>query len=236
MRLFLALVTLAVLAAPARAQSPDPLTRADSSRTLSVQGNGEVLAAPDRAVVSVGLKSDGETVEEALTNHELELARVEALIGAAGIPRGDWRITKSAVSKDQDQFGGEEEGFAAATLMSVNVDDLARVPTLLAAIANADDDLLVTHERSIEVQYVVRDLVPVRVQALRLAVRDAERRAGIIAEMSGMRLGAMGSVHEMGAQNFGRENEQDSYMGGTPNGDIRVSSSVSVTFPLYEAP
>lgn len=226
---------LVLLAAPAWAQSPEPLTRADSSRTLSVQGNGEVRAIPDRAVVSVGLKSDGETVEEALTNHEAELARVEALLGEAGIPRGDWRITKSAVSKDQDQFGGEAEGFAAATLMTVNVDDLGRVPTLLASIANADDDLLVTHERSLEVKYVVRDLEPVRIQALRLAVQDAERRAALVAELSGMRLGAMGSVHEMGAQNFGRENEQDSFMGATPNGDIRVSSSVSVTFPLYEA-
>ena len=226
---------LALLAASAQAQAPaEPLTRADSSRTLSVNGNGEVRAAPDRAVVRVGLKSDGETVEEALGNHAGELARVETLLGEAGIPRGDWRITKSAVSRDQDPFGGDGEGFAAVTLLSVNVDDLGRVPALLAEIANADDDLLVSHERTVEVQYVVRDLEPVRIQALRLAIEDAERRAAIIAQMAGMRLGAMGSVHEAGAQNFGRENEQDGYMGGTPNGDVRVASSVNVTFPLYE--
>lgn len=232
-RLFV-LAALAAFALPATAQS-GPVTSADSSRTLYVNGNGEVRAVPDRAVIRVGLKSDGETVEEALQNHAAELDRVEALLAAAGIPSAERRVTKSAVSKDQDQFGGESEGYAAVSLLSVNVDDLSRVPTLLASIADAEDDLLVTNERSVDVQYVVRDLEPFRLDALRTAVEDARRRAELVSGMSGMRLGVMSNVSESGAQNFGNENNQDSYMGATPSGEIRVATSVSVTFPLYEA-
>ena len=218
---------------PAAAQT-GPLTKADSSRSLSVSGNGEVLAIPDRAVVQVGVKSTGETVDEALENHAAEIARIEALLAQAGIATDEYRVVKSAVTKDQDQFGNQGEDQAAISVMTVNVDDLGAVPTLLAAISDADDDLLVSHERTVEVKYVVRDLEPIRLEALRIAVEDARQRARLIADMAGMRLGVIGDVRESGAGNFGRENAQDGYLGQTPNGTVRVSASVGVTFPLYE--
>ena len=231
----LILAALATLGLPAAAQTAGPVTKADSSRSISVEGNGEVRAIPDRAVVQVGIKSTGETVDEALENHAAELARVEALLASADIPDDAWRVVKSAVTKDQDQFGNQGGDQAAISVLTMNVDDLAGVPTLLASIADADDDLLVTHERTVEVKYVVRDLEAVRLQALRLAVTDAERRAGLVADLTGMRLGVIGDVRESGAENFGRENDQEGYLGQTPNGTVRVAASVNVTFPLYEA-
>ena len=239
--LFLAALVFA--ATDARAQfTMTPVAQDSSFRTLTVTGTGEAKANSDRAVLRIAFETEGKTIDEALERHQEEVDRVQSLLRDGGIPEDQIFVDRASVGESEGDYGGpsDEEGFTASRFVTVYVDDLNRVPRLMAEVVkNAGDDLLTVQRRNVDVSYVLQDRAALRSDALRKAVADARERAALIAEMAGLQLGEVVTVNEQGVQAalFGPVNSSDQammmqMMGGGGGGEHSVQSGVVVTFIL----
>lgn len=186
MRFFLLLAALA-LAPAALAQT----TAATMPRTLTVSGDALVEAAPDRAVVRIGVQTDGSTAEATLSEHEQDVQRVLTAVRGLGI--ADREIEIEALSLGERWVeGGRRDGFTATRIVAVTVDDLRLVPELVATAvaegANRLDGLA----------YTLQDPDRYEDQALEEAFARAREKAQRLAAASGARLGDVVEVHEQG--------------------------------------
>ena len=238
----LSLLLILAASAPAQAQFTisGPPTSA-SLRTIDVRGSGEASAPHDRAVLRVSFDSKGDTAEEALATHRAEVGRIQSILMGAGVPQSQIFLERSGVGSTRSRggrMGGGDDGFSATRQLTVHVDDLDAVPTLVAAIASdAQDDLLAVNQRQVNVSYVVQDADALQRDALRDAVADARERAELIAGAAGLTLADVLSVREDGAgasafdaMNAGmRAGMMDDAGEG---GDYRVSVGVSVSFSV----
>ena len=242
MRLPLALAALVLLAAPPSAQS-EP----DDVRVLVVTGSGEATARSDRAVLQVAFETDGETADEALHQHEAEVARVRRILAARGVPDARVSVDRASVApaggrRFPNGPGGADDGYSVSRQLTVEVDDLDAVPALVAALStDADDDALTVQRRTVNVAYVLADPGPLGREALREAITDARERAELMAEMAGVTLGEILDVSEGFAAGGGGEMAMVQAMmreaarmenGAGAGVDHRVGASVVVTFRI----
>jgi len=183
---FLLLLTALALAPAALAQSPP-----QAPRTITVSGDALVEAAPDRAVVRIGVQTDEPTAEGTLGAHEEDVQRVLTAVRRLGI--ADRQIEIEALSLGERWVeGGRRDGYTATRIVAVTVDDLRLVPQLVATAvaegANRLDGLM----------YTLQDPDRYEDQALEEAFDRAREKAQQLATAAGGRLGGVVEVHEQG--------------------------------------
>ncbi|MEM1056915.1 MAG: SIMPL domain-containing protein [Bacteroidota bacterium] len=238
-----ALAALAVLVSvPASAQFT--LAAPDTARILTVSGYGRAAADADRAVLKISFETEGETIDEAIDKHQEEVDRVRDLLIEAGIPEDDIKLERVSVGGmergmrfESVRPGNEDDTFSASRTLSVRVDNLDLVPSLMASVVRNDaDDLLDVQRRNVDVRYTVREPESLNDEALRDAVSNARERALLIASMGGLTLGDVLTVVESGASPFAAEAmaimEMRGGGSGLTDGEYVVNAQVVVTFSI----
>jgi uncharacterized protein YggE len=199
-------------------------------RTVTVSGDAVVQAAPDRAIVRIGVQTDGQAAEETLERHEADVERVLTTIRRAGIPDRQIEITSLTLGERWVE-GGRRDGYTASRVVAVTVDDLREVPEIVAAAvsegANRLDGLV----------YTLRDADRYEDQALTEAFERAREKAGRIAAAAGMSVGRVVQVHEQGAMPpqpilMRQEMAMDASPGAYSAGSTEVRAVVVVSFAL----
>lgn len=223
-------------AAPACAQPDDGL-----SRTISVQGEGTVNVAPDRAVVRFGIVSQAETAEAARSQNADAAARAMNAVRDLGIP--DDRIRMEALQLqprreyDPETRQREERGYEATRRVVVEVDSLDRLPVLVTRVVQEGAN------RLDGIQYDLSDRDTVRNDALRKAAEAAQAKAGLLATTLGASLGPVREIREqsfsfprpmmrMEAAAMKTADQAAPQPDAYAAGEIEVSASVQVTFLL----
>ncbi len=245
MRLPLFALLVVALAASALAQDDGSF----DGRVVVVSGMGEVRARSDRAVLQVAFETEGETAEDALRQHEDEVERVRQLLTDHGVPDDRVSVDHASVApagamRFPGMGGGGDEGsgYEVGRQLTVEVDDLASVPALVAALStDSEDDALTVQRRTVNVAYVLANPEPFQREALRKAVTDARARAELIAEMASVTLGEVLDVSEGVAAAGGGElgmfgammaDAMRQEMGGSGMVEQRVTASVVVTYRI----
>jgi uncharacterized protein YggE len=178
----LAAVYLAA-AAPGAAQ--------ESGARISVTGAGEASAAPDIARMIVGATVEGAAASEVAAEAASRMRAVIAALREAGAAEADLRtvsIDLSPVYAHERGAAPELTGWRAAHRLSATLRNLdALGPAIDAAVAAGATD----------VQGVTLDLADrsrLLREARRAAVADARAAAQLLADASGVRLGALKSL------------------------------------------
>jgi hypothetical protein len=189
-----ALATL--MAASATAQPMPDLQSCGTAgpSRLSVVGDGQSRAAPDLATVQVGVTTQADSAAEAMRlNAQQQTAVIEAL-GAAGIAGENLQTSGVTLSPQMAYNEGQPPtvtGYQARNMVSVRMSDLTRVgevlDTIVAAGANEINGISFTLENAADAMD----------DALRAAVADARRKAEVLAESSGLSLGAVITVRDL---------------------------------------
>jgi uncharacterized protein len=200
---------------------------APSGRTVTVTGSATVRGAPDTAVFSFGVDSDGATASAATTSNSEQMNRVIAALVNAGVARADIKTQDVSVYAQRND-SGSIDGYNASNSVSVTVRRLAKAgATVDAAVAaGANETSGPQFERSGGGLYQ---------QALRNAFADARAKAETLATEAGASLGEARKIDE------GGQPEQPVPLmfaadkaAGTPiePGTQQVQASVTVTFSL----
>ena len=205
---------------PSGAGAVDPPASADS---VTVSGEGVVLAVPDRAEISAGVETRAATARGALQANAVAMERVLQALRAGGGTDVTTQTVSLSTSFDNQ---GTPNGFVASNIASATVAfDKAGALIDGAVAAGANTVYGPSPSRS--------DADALYRQALAKAVADAAQRATVLAKAAGRELGRVTSISESGAAPvpvFAKAAADAS----TPveSGPQETTASVTVTYEL----
>ncbi|WP_225801605.1 SIMPL domain-containing protein [Streptomyces sp. NK15101] len=193
---------LAGTAAPALAAAPERTALRTAARetapatpTVTVTGNGRASAAPDLAIVSVGVEATRPTAKEAMAAQTTAAEAVLDVLHEQGIADRDIRTDSLSLTPvyTQNKDGDSKvTGYQAGQSFSVKVRDLDRTGQVIGAVNDAKKDA----GRINGVVFDVADPSALRAKAREAAYQDAYDKAAQHARLSGHRLGRLVSLSE----------------------------------------
>ena len=179
MKTFPLALAFSLAAAPAFAQTP-----ANPDPVIVTSGDAIVKRAPDRAFVSIAAESRARTAPEAQKINTDAMTAVLDKIKSLGVPAEAIRTTAYTVQPDFEYQNGRQilRGYVARNQVEVRVDDLAKLGDVMASAVGSG----ATNVGGI--RFDLKDREGAEAEALRLAVRDARRRADAAAAGAGVKI------------------------------------------------
>ena len=188
------LIVGTVLGASTLAARAQDLEAKAEAPHLTVTAQGAVSIVPDMVVVTAGVRIEAATAEDALKQNAKRAGDVIAALSAAGVDKRDITTSRLSVQPVFNTRRSDEPprivGYQAGTFVTVRMRGTERagaaIDRMVAAGANAIDDI----------SFDVSDRDQRLDEARKLAVEAATRRARLLAEAAGVRLGAVTAITE----------------------------------------
>jgi len=162
---------------------------------LTVHASSTTRAAPDLAIVTLGVLARGETAQAAQAAQSARMAAVMQAARAAGVEERDVQTVGFALEPQYAYARGQPpriSGYVSRNTVSVRVRDLSRVSGLIdATVAQGANEL---HG----IQFTFQDEEASRDAARAQALETARARAQAYAEAADMRVVRMLSITEPG--------------------------------------
>lgn len=182
--LFVSLVVLGLLAACSPAAAP---ASPESARSVSVNGIGRVTIVPDMATINVGVRTEAESVTNALDANTAQANAISRVLQSLGIEEKDIQTSNFNVFPNDrwNPMTGEVEGryFSVENTLNVTVRDLASLGEVLNAAVEAGANSIYG------ITFSVEDRTAAVSEARDLAIADAKAKAEAIASSAGVQLG-----------------------------------------------
>jgi hypothetical protein len=160
-------------------------------RTLNVNGNAQVILAPDIAYVSIGVHSEAKTAADAVASNNAQTQAVIDAIKAQGVDAKDIQTTNFSVYQ-QEKFAptGESLGafFMADNTVYVTMRDITKIGDILDAAISAGANNI--YGITFDVENKEAALATGRDQAM----ADAQAQAEQLAKAAGATLGEVQSI------------------------------------------
>ena len=240
-RSLVALSLLLLSAGPVSAQTIGDLLRG-SERTVSVTGEGEVRVEPDEATVRFGVVTQDENPEAARERNAEASSQAMNAVRELGIPEGHIRLEmlrlEPTYEYDEQRRTREIVGYEAIRMVVVELDDLEKLPTLVARVVQQGANRLEG------IEYGLQERSQARNEALQEALRDARAKAELMAGTLDEQIGQVLRIEEQNidfprpviqtsARAFDKAEsaaapEPDAYAAG----EIEVTANVHVSFAL----
>lgn len=213
----------------------------DIPRTISVSAEGEVNLPPDLARLSLGVTAEAKSGAEAIGQAGQAMQRILDFIAAQGI---DERDIQSSAIRLTPRYGRNSTGqidyriiagYSAETSMSLTLRDLNTVGEVLAGAVEAGAN------RVDGISFGLQNETEALDEARRLAVVEARRKAGLLAEAAGVDLGPLLQLIEMGSPSYRMElatmaMDARADMAPVPvaPGEISFAASVSLIYQIAD--
>lgn len=229
-----AVLTAAVLALGACSHHDDDSRR--PPRLISVQGEGTMVVAPDRATVMLSIAARHKDLAQAQAEADAVVARVMEVADDLGIAKEKVQTTGIQIQPEFDWQNGKRVslGYLVQRTSTIELEDLTKLGDLMEkALATGVNEVSPPMLSSSKRKELAR-------QALRLAGEDATRNAEAIADSLGAELGQLygasgqGSGPEprpmmaMRAMSMEKADVSETYSAG----EIRVTANVSAQFEI----
>jgi len=227
---------LAALPSLAKADRSD---NAKPERTLTVNGQAEVMAFPDRAKVNLGAEAQENNASAATVKVNAIMNNALANIKQLGIR--DAAIQTNQVSlypvyapqKSDDTNPPRVVAYRATNTVQITVDDLSLIGKVLDAANQAGAN------RQNGVNFELRDDTVAKAQALRKAAAEARTKAQALADALDLRLVEISSVNEGGVniiypRPYAGAMMRVSAADSTPiqSGQLTIQANVSLTYVI----
>lgn len=164
----------------------------NKSDSFVVSGEGEVSQAPDTAEVSLGVQSQGNTVQVAQDALNKSINAVTAAVKQQGVAEADIQTQNYSVNPNYDYNGGAQKitGYQAGSNLRIKVKDISKVNAVIDAGTAAGANQVGG------VNFTVADPTALESQARDKAIANAKQRAEAAAKAAGFRLGRMVNYSE----------------------------------------
>ena len=228
---FVFLVLATPVAWPAFAETVAPKGQ------ITVTGQGVVDAAPDMAIVSLGVTTQGATVAEAMDANTAAIAAVLAEMKTMGVEDRDLQTSNLSLSPDftmpEDGSAAVIRGYTASNQLTVRVRDLSKLGTLLDRAVTGGANTLNG------LTFTLADAKPALDEARKSAVKDARDLADLLVTAAGAKLGRIMSISEGGgyaapAPMFRMEQAAMADAIPVQGGEVSTTASVTITFEIEE--
>ena len=229
-RILLVAVPLVLAAALAAATLPGSASSAAAETEaggITVTGTASVSSVPDRAELSFGVESQGQTAKAALAANATEMRKVIAAVKAAG--GTDVKTQYVSLSPRYNETN-EVQTFVATNSVSASIKDLAKAGAVIDAAVSAGANQVYGPSLS------SGDQTERYRQALKTAVANARASAQVLAAAANVSLGRVTAIVEGGGAPQPLPYAADKAMAveSTPiePGTQQTTANVTVTFSV----
>ena len=229
-RLLLIAAPLVLVAAVAAATLPGSASSAAAEALdggITVVGTAAVTSVPDRAELSFGVESQGQTAKAALSANATEMRKVIAAVKAAG---GTDVKTQSVSLSPRYNEQNEVQAFVATNTVSATIKTIARAGALIDSAVTAGANQVYGPSLS------SGDQTEQYRQALQAAVANARASAQVLAAASNLSLGRVSAIVENGGAPQPLAEAANKLMADSATpiepGTQQTSASVTVTFSV----
>jgi uncharacterized protein len=199
-------------------------------RTISVTGHGTAREVPDTVVVRVTAVHRATGMAEALAGAD---SAADEIVAAGREHTDEARIASTSLNVWPAYDGqGKQSGFEARHTLSIACTDLQKAGAMLTELATRVGDRLQVEGIGLEIGDPTRALERARAAAY----ADAVARADHLAELAGVRVGAVQAIAEGGAgpavPMVEAMGARDAKAVSIQPGETSVSTFLTVTFEI----
>ena len=173
---------------------PVALSAQDTSREITVTGEGRVSSEPDMAVIVLGVTREARTASEAMRGTSEALTKVLRDVKSAGVEPRDVQTSSISLSPRWDHSKNNAPprvtGYVASNTLTIRARDLDRLGNLLDDVVGSGANTM--HGLS----FAIAEPRPLEDEARTAAVKDARAKAALLAEAAGVELGAVVTIRE----------------------------------------
>jgi uncharacterized protein YggE len=177
--------------------TPARAAEAPAVRTMNVTAIAEVRAVPDRAVLQLGVETEGSNAQTAMAQNNALMSQVVQALRQVGIPESNLQtsyITLSPVYSNPPPRDPPTPpqliGFRASNVLAAELTDLTKVgPAIDAGVTAGANQLQ-------GISFRLADEQPYRLQALRAAGARARAKADALAAGLGVTISYVESASE----------------------------------------
>lgn len=163
---------------------------------LWVDGEGKVTAAPDTALLTLGIEAEASTVAKAQQDAAGAMDAVMSALKTEGVADKDIQTQQFSIYPVRQLLEKEGRevttGYRVDNMVLAKIRDMDKVGTIIDVVAQAGGDMT----RINDISFTVDDPMPYYTQARDKAVADAMAKAKQIAGAAGVRLGDLLYVSE----------------------------------------
>ena len=227
-RILLSAAPLVLAVALAAATLPGSATSAAADAGgITVVGTASVSSVPDRAELSFGVESQGQTAKAALAANAAEMRKVIAAVKAAG---GTNVRTQSVSLSPRYGEANEVQAFVAVNSVAATIGEVAKAGALIDAAVGAGANQVYGPSLS------SGDQTERYREALKAAVANARANAQVLAAAANLSLGRVTAIVEAGGgpQPLPYAAEKAMALDSTPiePGTQQTTANVTVTFSV----
>ena len=163
------------------------------SKTITVKGTGNVSVRPDYVVISMELESKHEIYDKAMGLAADNIALLTDALVNAGFEKEAIKTTNFNVNSDYDGYRDKDgnyktvfEGYKVSHRLKIEFEfDSSRLSKALSAIGSC------LARPELHIAFTVKDTTPIEEEMLRTAAANARRKAEILCDASGKKLGEL---------------------------------------------
>jgi len=185
------------LAGVAAAPAEPPQASPAQLSSIRVTAEARVTAKPDRVEIDIGVKTHAATSQEAATENAGKADAVLAAVRKAAGSTGVLKTISYSLNPDYKYHPNAEptpDGYTAANVVRVTLDDLARIGAVIDSATAAGAN------RVQGIAFTLRDQDAARAEALREAAIRARAEVDVLAGALGLRVVRVLTVEENSAQ------------------------------------
>lgn len=166
-------------------------TTCDSSRSVQVSGAAVVYVTPDRALLQIGVQSNGATPDTVRSANAQEIQKIIRAISALGVAARDIATDHYIVYPVYEDYNSMFiKGYRIDNTVSITLRDVSLADdTLIAALKAGANEVQ-------DVQFYSSKLRKYRDQARELAMQAAGEKAQALAKAAGTQAGCILSISE----------------------------------------
>ena len=187
---------LAFLAAVIPFETSPALADKAEKRTISLSAEGVVKATPDKADITTGVTTEGQTAQDALGNNSEAMSKVVDGLKDAGIDKKDIQTTDFSVSPIYEQKKHGQAAFITGYRVSNKVHIVVRDTKKLGEIM--DTVVRLGANQIGAIRFGVSEPEALKDEARKQAMRNATENAKLYAETAGVELGPVITITEEG--------------------------------------
>jgi hypothetical protein len=224
-----------LVACSSRAFAQTPTPASASPRTISVTGKGEVPLTPDIARITIGVRTQGVDVAEAVASNNTQAQEVVEALQEMGVAERDIQTSNFSIYPQQqyDERGQViDTTFVVENTVYVTVRELESLGDLLDVAVGLGANSIYG------IQFDVEEKGGAVSEARQVAVEDARAQAQELAEAAGVQLGDIQSISAISSypgpifDGRGAAAEQAASTVPISPGQLIITAEVSVVYEI----
>lgn len=161
---------------------------------VSVSGSGEIRAVPDIAIIRLGVETQAETAQTALTKNNEQMQSLMDSLRDSGIPAENIQTQTIRLTPryniDEEDGTRRLIGYSASNIVVIETTDLERLGIILDSAVSAGATTIDN------IRFEISDIENLAEDARRAAVENAQDKAQQLASLTDVTLGTVLDIQE----------------------------------------